>query len=90
MYHNQDLNLLAVAIGALLPDADTKRSILGRLIPLWLIFKHRGFTHRLYGLFLFSTACLVLFDKNIAVSFFIGYLSHLILDAFTVKGLKWL
>jgi inner membrane protein len=85
-----NLNFIALAIGSLFPDTDTKQSLLGKLVPLWIIFKHRGFTHRLYGLLLFTGIAVALFGENAGYSFFAGYLIHLIMDSFTKRGNKWI
>jgi inner membrane protein len=87
---NFKLNFIALAVGSLFPDTDTRKSLLGRLIPLWILFKHRGFTHRLYGLLLFTGIAVYLFGCNAGYSFCIGYFIHLIMDSFTKKGNKWL
>lgn len=76
----------AVFIGALLPDIDTRNSVLGKFIPAWLFFKHRGFLHSFLGmalvLWIFS------WGGNSALTYgiFIGYLSHLLADAVTPWG----
>jgi membrane-bound metal-dependent hydrolase YbcI (DUF457 family) len=73
------LNPIFMLIGSLFPDADHKRAPMGRFVPLWLFFSHRGFTHTLYALILFALP-LMLFNWKWALSFAIGYFSHLILD----------
>lgn len=32
-------------IGSILPDIDCKNSLLGRYVPAWIVFNHRGFLH---------------------------------------------
>jgi inner membrane protein len=82
--------ILCGALGGLWPDTDTKKSIMGRLFPLWLICKHRGFTHSLLGLFIF-TFVIAGIECNIetVVCFAVGYFSHLILDWTTPMGIPW-
>jgi len=64
--------------GGLLPDIDHPRSILGRFNPLarWGLTTHRGFTHTLTALLLFSTPFLVVG----ILTFSAGYLSHIVAD----------
>jgi hypothetical protein len=76
-------NPLPMLIGALFPDADTRKSVMGRLIPLWLLFKHRGFTHKLPCLALTTAILWVFFNESIAASWFFGYLSHVFIDKFS-------
>lgn len=83
---------LVGAVGALLPDADHRRTPIGQYIPLWLICKHRGFTHSLIGMSAFTLLVFALFGSVAgALCFFTGYLSHLVLDWTTIRGipLKW-
>lgn len=58
------------------------------------ISNHRGFTHSILGLLLFSLiAKLILMEHNMSPiykGFVIGYGSHLVLDIFTAKGIKLL
>lgn len=78
------------AFASLLPDIDTRKSILGRWIPMWLISKHRGFTHSLTGACVFTFLCFLCVNNlEITFVFFVGYLSHLFLDATTPMGIQW-
>jgi inner membrane protein len=81
------LNPLLVIAGSLFPDSDHKHAPAGRILPLWLVFKHRGFTHTIWGLVFFS-ACIACYRWNYGVSFAIGYLSHILLDSLTPSGIK--
>ncbi|GIM29602.1 hypothetical protein CPJCM30710_22680 [Clostridium polyendosporum] len=65
-----------IIMGATFPDVDMKIGL-----------KHRGFTHSLLCLFLASYGLWVA-DRNVAIAFLLGYGSHLILDMFTMKGVK--
>jgi inner membrane protein len=77
-------------VAGLLPDVDTKKSILGRWVPLWLFFKHRGFTHSLMALGIASFGCYLLTNSfAITLSFAAGYFSHLVLDWTTPMGIPW-
>lgn len=78
------------AAAALVPDIDTRKSLLGRWIPVWLIAKHRGFTHSFFGVCVFTFLCfLCVRDFYITAAFATGYLSHLVSDARTPKGIQW-
>lgn len=74
---------------SILPDVDTRKSWLGRWIPVWLFTKHRGVTHSLLGLFVISFLCFLCTNFYAAFLFFFGYLSHLILDSYTPMGVPW-
>jgi inner membrane protein len=82
-----------VLFGALLPDIDTPTSLIGRgCRPLarWLERRvgHRTLTHSLLGLALATLPAvpLVLVDWHWLLAFFLGYLSHLLLDAANPPG----
>lgn len=85
-----DLTFVSVVIGSLLPDADHPKAPAGRILPLWLFFKHRKFTHTLYGLALFSILYFSLLGIEWVYPFIVGYVSHLIADSTTPMGVKWL
>lgn len=72
--------IVAGMIGGLWPDTDIRSSMLGRFIPLWLFFKHRGFTHTVKAALLFSGAAALLGGCAVGICFMAGYLSHLVLD----------
>jgi inner membrane protein len=72
-------------VGALLPDIDTEKSLLGRFISVGR-FGHRTATHSLLALALSGLG--VWFPLGRA--FFLGYLSHLILDMLTPQGITLL
>lgn len=74
--------------GSIFVDIDSRRSNIGR--KLWFlswIFKHRGIMHSLFG-------CLVLslivgaFNLWAGFGFFVGYVSHLVMDCFTKMGVR--
>ena len=80
-------------IGALLPDIDTPKSAIGRLMPpfsAWLERKigHRQATHSLLALFMLSLALapLIIINLFFWVALLFGYLSHLIIDATNKSG----
>jgi len=82
--------ILVSLISTLFADLDSQFSYLGRLkIFRFLQFfvKHRTVFHNLFFV-LILTSLFVLFYPLLAFSFFLGYCSHLILDSFTVKGVR--
>ena len=94
----QDYRLLPVIlIGALLPDIDTTKSLLGRMVkPVATIinrkYGHRTITHSLIAL-VSLTALISAFqaayfpDIPIAQVFGLAYASHMLLDMVTVQGI---
>ena len=79
------------ALGSLLPDIDIDNSMLGRIIPGWLLWEHRTVTHSLFFLFVAGLIGL-LFKGNLVLSegLMIGVGTHLILDGITPMGLPYL
>lgn len=95
----------AAALGALLPDLDARdskarRLALGGVRPLEPLggllhglFGHRGLLHSLPGWLGFGTGCLALglwAPWEAPLGLFVGYGSHLALDACTVRGVPLL
>lgn len=89
----------AAALGSLLPDIDHPSSRVGRMFPqvskpLAAVFGHRGFTHSLLAI-LALVAVLAYTSHTHAASLpaataaavSIGYLSHLLADYLTVRGI---
>ncbi|MSS74806.1 metal-dependent hydrolase [Candidatus Pacearchaeota archaeon] len=79
-----------VLFTSLLPDVDSMHSLLGRSMwfrPFQWLTKHRGFLHSLTFCIIISFL-LVLFFPLVAFPFFLGYTGHLLLDAFTVEGIR--
>ncbi|RKD30050.1 metal-dependent hydrolase [Thermohalobacter berrensis] len=66
--------------------------ILGTALILTGVSNHRGFTHSLLGIFLYSTVIKMLATKyninDAYLGFVIGYMSHLIADYFTRGGIR--
>jgi hypothetical protein len=78
-----------VALGSLLPDVDCKSSLLGFVLPGWLLFKHGGFTHIALipiVLWIIGHMAQSSFLKGLAV----GYFSHLWADNITGDKLKYM
>jgi membrane-bound metal-dependent hydrolase YbcI (DUF457 family) len=82
------INPIPLLIGSVFPDADIRKSMIGKIIPLWLFFNHRGFTHSLCGLVVF-TLPIMYFNFKWGCIFACGYLLHLMMDDTTPMGIKW-
>lgn len=79
---------IAASTGAaLLPDIDHESSYIRRYIPLFFPMKHRGFTHSITGLLVFSLIIIPLGINGLTTGLIWGYLSHLLADACTVYGI---
>lgn len=86
----------ATALGAMLPDIDHTRSLIGRIfLPLSRFlnrrYGHRTLTHSLTGLFLFSLASGIVEQaygqsQRLTVIASIAFFSHLVLDMMTLQG----
>jgi inner membrane protein len=81
-------------LGAVLPDIDTPRSIIGRIFkPISSIIErkygHRTITHSLLGWVVASivTLPLLFWHKEYYFFFSLSYFSHLILDMFNQQGI---
>jgi len=88
---NQILFLITALLFSILPDLDEYSSkISKKLRPLSyitnLLFKHRSLFHSIWIPVILSS---VFFSINqmISIAILAGYLSHLILDALTIKGI---
>lgn len=86
------LFFLGVMMGSVFPDIDAKKSRANRLFPFlswcYAIFKHRGVTHSLLGLLIFSgiAGFLVRGYPELWFGFTLGYISHLCGDMLTPMG----
>lgn len=89
------------ALGSLLPDIDSPKSKIGKILfflsyPINKMFGHRTFTHSLF--FLLIGICSYAaysgdfqFMRNFyPIAFCVGFLGHLIQDTFTKGGCPWL
>lgn len=76
-------------LGSLLPDIDSKRSILGRYVPFVEdLVGHRTITHTVWVI------ALLIGLAYYADLFFVwmivfGYIGHVIQDSFSVQGIAW-
>ena len=80
-------------LGALLPDIDHPSSYLGRYFKSLKWFtKHRAFFHSIVAAALFTLAVYAMnaqigWPATYSIAFLLGYLSHLVLDAWTKEGI---
>lgn len=93
--YSSSLSFVAVAAAAsMLPDIDSVSSKLGRKLPpfavvLSFIFHHRGFMHSIFPpLLLYFIISRI--SPLIAAAVLVGYVSHLLMDATTTNGVKFL
>ncbi len=79
------------AIASALPDIDVVSSKISRQLPPFAIiaslFGHRGIFHSFFIPMLLYIIT-ISFNKIVATALVTGYLSHLLLDALTVKGIR--
>lgn len=92
-----DINVgysIIASVGALLPDIDQPTSKIGNKVPgsfiIKLIFGHRGFFHSLLASVLLFLVLSTFVAEYIVILIVTGYLSHLVLDAFTPAGVPLL
>lgn len=81
--------IVSLGFGALLPDVDSKSSILGRYVP-WIqdAIGHRTLTHTVWVLIpLFFAA--YWFGHVVLWMIAIGYWLHIVQDSFSVQGINW-
>lgn len=81
---------IGLLFGSLLPDIDSKRSILGRFVPfVEEIIGHRTYTHTIWVVLLLSA--LAYYVGNLFLWMVVlGYIGHIIQDSFSVQGIDWL
>ncbi|MBO8161356.1 MAG: metal-dependent hydrolase [Thermosipho sp. (in: Bacteria)] len=70
--------------GSLLPDCDNEHAPMGSIIPLWLVLKHRTFTHSVFFILLSLLVCLINFYFGFGL--FVGVVVHILSDMLTVMG----
>lgn len=89
-FHNWLGFLLMGIIGSVLLDIDSPNSRWGKKgisKVLTAFTTHRGFIHSLLFVFGFSILLWIIFG-NIAIGFLVGALIHLLLDCFTLRGVR--
>ena len=83
--------LIGCAIGSLIPDTDIRNSMLGRFIPLWLLFEHRTVTHSILFVLIIGFISVVFgFGTMHSIGICVGAITHLALDAITPMGLPYI
>lgn len=92
-------NLIALGLGALLPDIDEPHSFIGRRTRgisdlIHLIFKHRGLTHSIFFVAVIGAITIPLgsnWNFGIAAAYLtLGCFLHILEDSFSKSGVKWL
>ncbi len=86
--------IFIAAGAALLPDLDTKQSIVGRLLPfvsgpIALHFGHRTITHSLLFQILVGYVAWLLLPRDYAIAIIAGLVSHAMIDMLTLSGVCW-
>jgi membrane-bound metal-dependent hydrolase YbcI (DUF457 family) len=79
-YGGTFFNPITMLLASIAPDFD--------MYLLKYGVKHRGFSHTIPAAFLFALPW-ILWDWWAVLSFFIGYMIHLGMDACTPMGIKW-
>ena len=92
---NKYLFFFFVLVGSLLPDVDTPHSKFGRKLGVISKFfaavaGHRTIFHSLLFAILIPGVVWYFVSKPYGVALFIGYLSHLMMDAITKSGINFL
>jgi inner membrane protein len=91
-FENKWLFIIMILIGSVVPDLDSKKSSYGRHLvfrPLQIFLKHRGAWHSLLIAGLLSIF-IGWFGFDLGLGFFIGFMSHLLLDGLTKDGIRLL
>jgi inner membrane protein len=90
-------SLVALGLGAILPDIDTSTSSIGQLVPAFSSrierrFGHRTITHSLLGVMTLAivSSPLILWNSSVFGFLLLGFISHLILDTFNISGVPLL
>ena len=91
---NKTIFIIILLIASVLPDIDSYKSKIGKKVkPLSFLINiflgHRGIFHSLFLLILILLF-IMLINYEITAAFFIGYLSHLVLDSLTPEGVMFL
>ena len=82
--------LTAGCLFALFPDIDQSNSKVGKHIkPIGFFMKHRGIMHTIWIPLAFAALSFP-FSPDIAFALFLGYTSHLVADAFTKEGVRFI
>ena len=90
---NTIIFLFITSLFAIFPDIDERNSKIGRKLkflsyPIGLIFKHRGLFHTIYPPIVILILFLILNNVIYGIAAFLGYFSHLLMDALTINGIR--
>ena len=90
--NNPFLFVIIAAVSSSFPDIDHVNSKISRKLPPFAIvsktfFAHRGFIHSLFPPLLLYLIIRSI-DPLIATAVLVGYISHLMLDATTTRGIR--
>ena len=87
-----ELFIFLTCVGSILPDIDHPNSIINQKLKITKvtahIFKHRGFFHSVFPVIIIYTLFASAGWTTVALALSLGYLSHLAIDSFTVKGIN--
>ncbi len=85
------INTIALVMGSLIPDIDKKGTTASKkaILPFYILFKHREFTHSIVGGVFFYMLIMTFFPR-VMMAFIIGIVSHDLMDYFTTHGIKLL
>ncbi|RLG16170.1 hypothetical protein DRN62_04030 [Nanoarchaeota archaeon] len=88
------LPLLPLLLGSILPDIDSSRTLIGRILNpishfIYKRFAHRTITHSWIPLLLLLDLYLAT-REHFVLFFLIGYASHIFLDMFNTSGVAFL
>jgi inner membrane protein len=91
--NNSFLNVVFQAVTENVSDLSNLYTIIGCILIIINVIAaritgHRHFAHSFLGLISFSIGIFMLFGMGILKPFFIGYISHMIIDLFNHKGEK--
>ena len=83
---------LVCVFASLIPDIDTPKSKVGRKVKVFswilnIVFGHRRLFHSLFFVGVLSGMIWV-FSVEIALGFFVGYFSHLLIDGLNREGIR--
>lgn len=90
-YDTSPLYIASCVFGGLLPDTDHRKSLLGRFIPLWILFKpHRNnVLHSPFGCLVTMLLWYILTQSyGHALFIGLGYTTHLLLDMCNPQGIR--
>lgn len=82
--------IVVTLIATMLPDIDTAFSTMGKNMvtrSAQMLTKHRGLIHS-FTLCLGISLLLAMYLPVLALPFFLGYAMHLLVDSFTIEGIR--